>query len=74
MRHFASALLRTSVFPVSRLVQVVSVGEEVDCIEALDDGVLEVAGAIDKVERAKAEMRTLMPSRSSIRRFIHVSS
>jgi hypothetical protein len=55
-------------------VQVVSVDVEEDCIEVLDAGVLEVAGAIENVEMARVKMRTLMPTRLSIRSVIAVSS
>ena len=60
--------------PVSRLVQVVIVDVEEDCIEVFDDGVLEVAGEIENVEMTKAKARTLMPTRLSIRSVIAVSS
>ena len=56
------------------MVQVVTVGEEVDSIEVLDARTFEVAGAMDKVEMIKAKMKTLVPSRNSNRRDIDVSS
>lgn len=35
LRHFASALLRTRVFPVSKLVQVVNVGAAEACVDVI---------------------------------------